>query len=99
MGEMQPTGPGSFDGHAWLSLSRWGMAWRVMLASALIGMFGVLTRGLAFVVGLFALVVVVLLAAQAFAILRPAPDPVIEEPPGPECRSFSNGQYVEIPCY
>lgn len=38
--------PWPTEGHAWLQVSRWGMCWRVTVATAFVGMLGILLLGL-----------------------------------------------------
>lgn len=42
MVDLHPAVPGMPDGHRWLELNRWGMAWRVTLWSVFVGMSGIL---------------------------------------------------------
>lgn len=45
MVDLHPTEPGLPAGHPWLSLSRWGMAWRVTFGTLLVGMLGAMGLG------------------------------------------------------
>lgn len=46
MVDLHQTEPGLADGHVWLTLTRWGMCWRVTITTAVVGMLGVLLIGL-----------------------------------------------------
>lgn len=46
MVDLHPSEPGLPEGHGWVRVSRWGMFWRVTLASLLVGMLGALLLGL-----------------------------------------------------
>ncbi len=46
MVDLHPAGPGMPDGHRWLELGRWSMAWRVTVWCAFVGMLGMLLLGL-----------------------------------------------------
>lgn len=46
MVDLHQTEPGLPDGHAWLTLSRWSMCWRVTITTAVAGMLGALLIGL-----------------------------------------------------
>lgn len=46
MADLQRREPGTSGSRAWLGISRWGMCWRVTVASAFAGMLGALLLGL-----------------------------------------------------
>lgn len=46
MVDLHSNGPRMAEGHRWLELGRWGMAWRVTLGCLFVGMLGITALGL-----------------------------------------------------